>query len=319
MPAMSQFIWYGAGFEDLGASEVPAVSGVLSEVFGIGSPGELVTEPAASVKDFDPNEGYWWFRADGTPTWNGSDCGGTQYVKNVIVWNDKLNDVSLYLASKPPGKRPAFMKDDGKRFYFGDSQGEGWVPVPDNARNLNLRNVPGGASCFATSQAMLEQAGVHAVGKSHEAEITGIITGETYTETTSKYDPVKKVTVDLAMSLKAKAYIDWETKRGKPVFTGVSYTSRNGNAHFTDHWLVIDSRIADGQYSFHDPGTISTEDAGSDKNVFVWDGEKLQNSGKKKYIVSWVRPNQESLEEWAQVWAGQQGGAPADGGQEKPE
>jgi hypothetical protein len=306
VPALSQFIWYGADFQDLGATEVAAVSKVLSSVFGIGSSGELITEPDESVKKKNPNQGYWWFRADGTPAWNG-ESGGTQYVLNNIDWSLKLNDVSAYLSSKPPGARPAFMKDDGTRCWFGNKQEEGWVPVPDEARNLKLRNVPGGASCFATSEAMMSQAGVHAVGSGNDAEIKGIITSETYTTTSADRKPVATVTVDAAASLKAKTYIDWETKRGKPVFTGVSYTNRNGNTDtITDHWVVIDTRIGDGQYSFHDPGTSSTKDAGSDSNVFVWDGEKLQNSGKKKYIVSWVRPNQESLVEWAQFWAAKQ-------------
>ena len=95
----------------------------------------------------------------------------------------------------------------------------------------------------------------------------------------------------------------FRTDVARPVFVGVTYTDRNGNSDgITDHWVVIDSRVGDGRYSFFDPGTSTTEAAGSDENVFAWDGEKLQNEGVKKYIVSWVRPNVESLEAWTAHW-----------------
>ncbi|MEZ4401028.1 MAG: DUF4157 domain-containing protein [Kofleriaceae bacterium] len=325
MPEMSQFIWYGTQFQDLGVDEVYTVAKVLADELQVGSGVEKVTTPAAAVKKKNPNHGYWWFNADGKAAWDGNTGGGTQYVYDPIgatATGARVNPVAAYLAEHAPGQRPA-------EITFGDTP----TPVSTTVQNLPLRNVPGPYSCFATSAAMMAQAGVHAVGSGSDAGITGIVTSETFrpwtaaeladadNQTDGAFDEAKArkrvkrqlaaVTIDAAAAAKAKAYIDFETTNGRPVFVGITYKDSDVNSDkVTDHWVVVSGKAGDGQYTFNDPGTSSTDAVDASANVFVWDGEKLHKEiGTYLYVVSWVRPNQESLAAWNAHWAELQGGA----------
>lgn len=295
--AMSQFVWYGAGVRELSFTEADNVMKTISETFGVGSYKGSVTTPSAEVTKKNPNDGYWWFTADDKPTWS----GGAKYIENTTDWSLKLNDVSAWLSSNPPGKRPGYMKNTGKNILFSTTKKDGFDAVPEKVQNLDAMNIPGGASCFATSEAMMNQGGVHAVGPGHAEEML-TIENEEYEK-----GKVTGLTTKPDAMAKAKEYIDWSTSNGKPVFVGVTYTNRNGNSDkITDHWVVIDKKVGDGRFSFHDPGRGSTSAAASDKNVFEWDGTKLQNTGDKKYVVSWVRPNAETLGAWKTHWAEKQ-------------
>ncbi|MBC7974872.1 MAG: hypothetical protein H7138_07775 [Myxococcales bacterium] len=317
MPAMSQFLWYDTSFNTLGVDDMFAAAKIIAENFGFGGPVAKVTEPAADVKKKNPNHGYWWFKADGTPTWNGTS--GTQYVTFTIKdgeTSSKLNPVSAYLAENPPSKRPPTMAFGGET-----------IDVPADVQSLNLRNVPGSRSCFATAAAMMAQAGVHAVGSDLGQGILPIAS-ETYRAYTAaelaEYPDEEKrkkniarevigVTTDAAAAAKAKAYLDFELDHGRPVFTGITYKeapSLNKDER-TDHWVVISGRAGAGIYTFIDPAN------GSSGKQFVWDGEKLHQPNPKAdhpeylYVVSWIRPNAESLKEWGAHWAQLQGGGAA--------
>ncbi|HEX3764064.1 MAG TPA: hypothetical protein VHW23_35465 [Kofleriaceae bacterium] len=323
MPAMSQFRWYNSKFQPLGVDEVLSAAQIISKNFGLGGEVKKVTTPADADKANDPNDGFWWFHADGTPTWDGTH--GTQYVTFTINKGDtssKLNPVSAYLAENPPNKRPPTMPFGGKT-----------IDVPADVQSLDLRNIPGPRSCFATSAAMMAQAGAHAIAndltdtskpRDQKPDILPV-TGETYREYTDKEikaypDEAKRkakvarevigVTCDPVESIKAKTYIDFELDHGRPVFTGITYkeSDLNDDGH-TDHWVVISGRAGAGAYTFNNPadGTTGAQ--------FVWDGEKLNRPSSNKdhpeylYVVSWIRPNVESLQEWATYWAQHQPGA----------
>src|SRR5262249_31547870 len=102
---MSQFVWYGWGQRELHVAEVGAAAKVIRDAFGMCTAEDVVT-PAKDApiltQDLNPNDGYWWFRADGTPTWSGR-CGGTQYVRATVTWSYAMNNVSHYLAEHAPG------------------------------------------------------------------------------------------------------------------------------------------------------------------------------------------------------------------------
>lgn len=316
VPAMSQFTWYDTTFKPLGVDDMFPAAQVIASNFGFGGPVAKVTQPAAEVKKKNPNQGYWWFDAAGAPAWNGT--AGTQYVTFTIhdgETSSKLNPVSAYLAEKPPGQRPATMVFGGKT-----------IDVPADVQRLDLRNIPGPRSCFATSEAMMAQAGVHATGNDMTQGILPI-TGERYRDYTAdeiaKYPDeaerkahiareVVGVTCDPAAAAKAKAYLDFELDHGRPVFAGITYKEAPtlNSDQRTDHWVVIAARAGAGVYTFNDPSD------GSSGKQFVWDGQKLyQPETNPKhpeylYVVSWIRPNVESLDAWNAYWAQhQQAGA----------
>jgi hypothetical protein len=324
MPKMSQFCWYGTSFEVLGVDEVFAAAKLIGDTYSFGGTVTKVTEPEDSVKKKNPNQGYWWFKADGTPAWDGNKCGGTQYVTFTIAdgeTSSKVNPVSAYLAENAPGKRPAKLHIGGKD-----------TDVPDDVQNLALRNIPGPRSCFATSAAMMAQAGVHAGGSDLGSGILPI-TGESYRDYTddekAKYTSkdgtldeakmhssihreVSGVTVDADAAAKAKAYIDFEVDHGRPVFTGITYKESTLNSDGrTDHWVVISGRSGANTYTFNDPGVSATKDVAKAANIFVWDGEKLHKplpDPTHLYVVAWIRPNLESAKAWAEHWAKVQSG-----------
>ncbi len=299
--AMSQFVWYGRGHRDLDFEESAEAQRIVSDTFGIGSYGGAVTAPPPHVRGKNPNQGYWWDRDDGKPTWNGATWArGSQYVQNKVSWSLKLNDVTSYLSLFEPGDRPGYMKDDGQHFKFSRQAKSGFEKVPEKARNVDLLNIPGGASCYATSEAMLNQDGQTAAW-GHQ--IVGIVEDETITESTRSFE------MNASKSEMALAYLDFETSQGNPIMVGTTYSNRNGGTrqdNVTDHWVVVDSKVGEGRFSFHDPGTISTEQAAGDNLVFEWDGQKLQSTDKKKYVVSYVRVNQGTLKAWQQHWAAKQ-------------
>lgn len=324
--AMSQFVWYGSGFEDLTPAQVAAASEVLASVFGLGTAAQVTAATDADKKDSgkNPNKGYWWFKSTGAQCWAGAS-GGTQYVLNYIGWSDRLNDVSRWLTTKPPGERAKFMKDSGARIEFDANGGDGWTAVPASAQNLNLRNIPGGKSCFATAEAMLAQAGMSEVSSDSADRIADVVTGATYFAAKNHHGSLfaDQVTVDPAASLKAKTYIDWQTRQGKPVMTGVRYNNSGYNGGQADHWLVITGRVADGKYTYFDPGTISTAEASKSSYVFEWKDDMLAHeyehsssdvaeAGRKRFVVSYVRPNVETLKEWQAFWAENQPGKGAE-------
>ena len=321
VPAMSQFRWYSFAGTPLGVDAVFAAAQLISSTFGFGGTVEKVTEPTDAVKSKNGNSGYYWFDANGAPTSSGK-TGGTQYVTFTIKDGEtsaKLNPVSAYLADHAPGERPAEVTLGGKA-----------VAVPDGVRQLDLRNIPGMYSCFATSQSMMAAAGVHAVGSGHEA-MRDLITSETYRDYTDderasftnadgsidqkKQGKIRRditaVTMDADKAAMAKAYLDFETAAGRPVFTGITYSDRNCNTDGeTDHWVVVTGGSGSGSYTFNDPGD------GSSGKEFVWDGEKFNYARKPPYlyVISWIRPNVESLAAWEAHWAERQaGGASGDG------
>ena len=323
--AMSQFVWYGASFEDLKATDIVAACKVLHEAFGLGQPSALTPKPAPAdkaIQNKNPNHGYWWFKPDGGLTWDGN-YSATQYMFNPMPFERKVNDVSLYLASNPPGKRPQYMRPRGGGLEFGTTGGDGWTDVPAAAIALKLRNIPGGECCFATSEAMMAQAGVTAATNGTADVIDDIVTSETYYDVPYRGSKmVKDVTINAASSFKAKTYLDWMTAQSKPVLTGVTFCNTSYNGGKADHFVLITGGTGDGKYSFADPGTTTTEEAGSSSLVFAWDGEKIQcefpankrmtpEMGVKRYTVSIIRPNNETLPEWDAYWAAHKPGAAA--------
>ncbi|MBZ0237406.1 MAG: hypothetical protein K8M05_34125, partial [Deltaproteobacteria bacterium] len=316
MPALSQFRWYGSGGVELNVTDVFAAAQLINSELGLGGTVEHATAPAADKKAKNPNQGYFWYTAEGKACWDGKN-GGTQYVTFTIdSYGKKANPLSAWLADNPPGQRPAELVYDGKPHQASAA-----------LQNLGSRNIPGGMACFATSQSMMAQAGVHAVGNGDDAEIRDIVTSETYREYTQeeldKYTSkdgvldeaklkekvrrkITAVTVDATKAEKARAYVDFETENGRPVFVGITYTDRNCNSDGdTDHWVVINAKAGAGQYTFFDPGSGSTEGVASSGNQFAWDGEKLHKpqEGAYVYVVSCIRPNQESLADWSAHWA----------------
>jgi hypothetical protein len=289
---MSQFIWYGYGQRELGREEAVDAMRVISGEFQVGSFQGVNSAPSEEERKnsrANPNAGYWWFRGDGSQTWCGADwAGGEAFALNPMDWSNKLNAVSSFLSADAPGERPAFWNGD---LGFSYVDREGYEPVSTQAQNLDLNHLPGGASCFATADAMLDQAGVDAT---RDGEIMNLVDSESYDED----GMIVGVEMNTERAREAMAYLDFETAI-HPVFVGVTYKDRNGNSDdITDHWIVIDAKLGDGEYSFHDPGTTTTEQAGSENNVIVWDGEKLVATGAKEYIVSWVRPNAQTLPAW---------------------
>lgn len=156
------------------------------------------------------------------------------------------------------------------------------------------------------------------------------ITGETYRDYTNdeitRYPDeadrkkhiareVIGVTPDAAAAAMAKAYLDFELDHARPVFVGITYKEAPtlNDDHRTDHWVVIAGRAGAGIYAFNDPS-----DGSSDKQ-FVWDGTKLHRPTPNPkhpeylYVVSWIRPNVESLDAWNAFWSQHQAGA-ADAG-----
>lgn len=326
MPAMSQFRWYGNSFEELGVDAVFAAAKLIGDTFGFGGTVTHVTEPDDKVRKKNPNQGYWWFKADGKPAWDGNaKYGATQYVTFTIAdgeTSSKVNPVSAYLAENAPGKRPA-------KLHIGKAD----MDVPAEVQNLALRNIPGPRSCFATSAAMMAQAGVHAGGSDMASGILPI-SGETYRDYTDaekeKYTSkdgtldeaklkanvhrdVTGVTVNSSEAAKAKAYIDFEVDHGRPVFTGITYKESTLNSDGrTDHWVVISGRSGANEYTFNDPGVVSSKEVAAAANKFVWDGEKLHKplpNAEHLYVVAWIRPNIESAKAWAEHWAKVQAGA----------
>src|SRR5262249_41265958 len=107
IPAMSQFRWYSYAGRVLDIDEVLDAAKTIASNYGFGGSPEKVTEPANEVKKLNGNHGYYWFKADGTPAWNGKY--GTQYVAFVIgdgETSSKVNPLVNYLSAKPPGDRP---------------------------------------------------------------------------------------------------------------------------------------------------------------------------------------------------------------------
>lgn len=319
VPAMSQFRWYSHAGNLLTVDQVFSAAQLISNTFGFGGDVQKVTEPTDAAKKLDGNSGYYWFDATGVAV-GSSKAGGTQYVTFTIKdgeTSSKLNPISLYLADHAPGQRPAELTLGGKA-----------TAVPEAVQNLDLRNIPGKYSCFATSQSMMAAAGVHAVGSDYDA-MRDMVTSETYRDyteaetagftnpdgsiDTDKQKKIRRditaVTMDANKAAMAKAYLDFETAAGHPVFVGITYTDRNCNSDGeTDHWVVVTGGGGDGSYTFNDPGD------GSSGKKFTWDGEKFNYARKANYlyVISWIRPNAETLTQWNAHWAQlQAGGAPA--------
>jgi hypothetical protein len=189
IPAMSQYHWYGYDGRPLNVDEVLAAATAISSAYGFGGSPEKVTEPSDEAKKLDGNQGYFWFKADGTPAENSER--GTQYVTFVTTGLDALPNVNPlvnYLSSKPPGDRPATSAQPIAKK----------TDVPEAIQSLDLRNIPGLYSCFATSASMMAPAGVHAVGSTDAAGIK-IVTGEKADDNDNL-----EVTCDAAASRRAR-------------------------------------------------------------------------------------------------------------------
>lgn len=323
---MSQFRWYGFDGRALNVDETLAAAKTISDNYAFGGTVAKVTDPAADVKSKNGNHGYFWFTAEGTPIKDGN-AGGTQYVTFTIKDGEtsgKAVPLTMYLSNHGPGDRPAQV-----------TVSEKVTDVPPAVQDLDLRNIPGLYSCLATSASMMAAAGVHAVG-SKDASLKGLVTAEQprdwndaekkkYVDDAGQFDAakaeekvdreIKSITPDEAQAKKAKAYFEFETQAGRPFLVGVTYKDHKLkiNEGITDHWVVLNGRVSDGKYTFLDPGNNLPADIASAANVIEWDGTKLHKplTNGCLYVVSWVRPNEESLTEWNAHWAQQENGAGA--------
>lgn len=304
---LSQFVWCGYDGRDLKADEVVNAINVIHKAYGFYPAAKLFAaddDTPAATRAKDGNEGYFWFRADGTPAWNGKkQNGGTQYIAAPIDFSEHVNNLMIYLATNPPGQRPKFRKPFYSVWVFGDGTGKGeWTEVPEDVRNLDVMNLPSVKSCMVTARVMMARANL--------TPMPAVADGVTDIAAEGIVDGKFHVTVDKERAKKMKAYLEFETSRGRPVMTGITkHKGKGNNDGFTDHWIVISGCPSDGVFTFFDPAEATSKQARDDKsNELHWDEATGAITG-HGYTVAWARANQESHAEWLAHWAKLSGAA----------
>jgi len=294
--ALSQLTWSAHSGKPLSFSDARRSVEIVANVIGIGTLRET-NEAASGQYDHGkrgPWQGYYWFNKDGHPVNDGQ--GGVKYISFDIEgtgkdWGGTLNRWSDYLARHSAGNRPGWVTYSGKkpaRPDFWATEKPRYEKIDDRVQNLDLSHLPGAASCFLTSEAMLAEKGVETSDDGTAALKNMIRSKAPGNDGKLVYDLDDKK-YQLAMN-----YLEFEFGPGGPggpVKVGVAYKNKSGNADgVTNHWVVIVQRNSYRDYSYFDPAGADQKDAGNTAaHVFKWNGTYLWDSG-SKYVVSLVTP-----------------------------
>jgi|GEM_PF-6997317 len=80
MTGISQFVWISASGKDLTYDQAKERIATVCGDMKLGTYDGEITAPTEKEKGYNPNNGYYWFKEDGTPTWSGS-MGGVKAIK----------------------------------------------------------------------------------------------------------------------------------------------------------------------------------------------------------------------------------------------